>query len=125
MSRAMKPGGSLVNISSMNGIVGGAGVSAYRAGKFAIRGITRSAAPELATAQIRGNSVHPGAVSTPKIGSISTTPPTPTGWSRQCPSPATANPRKSPTSCSSSPATNRANRQTTTPRRAGSIHPRC
>ncbi|NDV10391.1 glucose 1-dehydrogenase [Rhodococcus sp. IEGM 248] len=66
-SRAMKPGGSIVNISSVNGIVGGAGVSAYSASKFAIRGITRSAAIELAPASIRVNSVHPGAVSTPMI----------------------------------------------------------
>ncbi|WP_027503217.1 glucose 1-dehydrogenase [Rhodococcus sp. UNC363MFTsu5.1] len=70
-SRAMKQGGSIVNISSVNGLVGGAGVSAYSASKFAIRGITRSAALELAAAKIRVNSVHPGAVSTPMIGNNS------------------------------------------------------
>lgn len=67
-SAAMGSGGSIVNISSVNGLVGGAGLSAYSASKFAIRGVTRCAAVELGRARIRVNSVHPGAVATPMIG---------------------------------------------------------
>lgn len=58
-------GGSIVNVSSIEGFVGAAGLSAYSASKFGIRGITRSAAQELGPASIRVNSVHPGGVLTP------------------------------------------------------------
>jgi 3alpha(or 20beta)-hydroxysteroid dehydrogenase len=57
-------GGSIVNISSIEGFAGAAGLSAYSASKFAIRGITRSAAQELGQFGIRVNSVHPGGVMT-------------------------------------------------------------
>jgi 3alpha(or 20beta)-hydroxysteroid dehydrogenase len=57
-------GGSIVNISSIEGIAGAAGLSAYSASKFGIRGLTRSAAQELGPAGIRVNSVHPGGVLT-------------------------------------------------------------
>ncbi|MGK8513009.1 SDR family NAD(P)-dependent oxidoreductase, partial [Nocardia asiatica] len=40
-------GGAVVNVSSVEGFVGAAGLSAYSASKFAIRGITKSAAREL------------------------------------------------------------------------------
>lgn len=59
--------GSIVNISSTNGIVSGAGTIAYTASKFATRGMTKAAALELASAGIRVNSVHPGAIATPMI----------------------------------------------------------
>jgi 3alpha(or 20beta)-hydroxysteroid dehydrogenase len=58
-------GGSIVNISSIEGFVGAAGLSAYAASKFGIRGVTKAAARELAQYGIRVNSVHPGAVATP------------------------------------------------------------
>lgn len=58
-------GGSIVNISSMNGIV--AGVVGYTDTKFAVRGMTKAAAIELAGYGIRVNSVHPGVISTPMI----------------------------------------------------------
>jgi 3alpha(or 20beta)-hydroxysteroid dehydrogenase len=57
-------GGSIVNISSIEGIAGAAGLSAYSASKFGIRGLTRSAAQELGPVGIRVNSVHPGGVLT-------------------------------------------------------------
>ncbi|MER6944658.1 glucose 1-dehydrogenase [Nonomuraea sp. NPDC000554] len=56
--------GSIVNISSIEGFIGAEGLSAYAASKFAIRGITKSAARELAPSKIRVNSVHPGAINT-------------------------------------------------------------
>lgn len=57
-------GGSIVNVSSIEGFVGAAGLSAYSASKFGVRGITRSAAQELGPLGIRVNSVHPGGVMT-------------------------------------------------------------
>lgn len=57
-------GGSIVNISSIEGFAGAAGLSAYSAAKFGIRGITRAAAQELGKYGIRVNSVHPGGVMT-------------------------------------------------------------
>jgi 3alpha(or 20beta)-hydroxysteroid dehydrogenase len=60
-------GGSIVNISSIEGMSGAADLSAYSASKFAIRGMTKSAARELGPLGIRVNSVHPGAVLTPMV----------------------------------------------------------
>ena len=57
-------GGSIVNISSIDGIVGMPAVSAYVASKFAVREMTKVAALELAPLGIRCNSVHPGYIDT-------------------------------------------------------------
>src|SRR6266566_4629855 len=57
-------GGSIVNISSIEGFTGAAGLSAYSASKFAVRGMTKAAARELGQFGIRVNSVHPGGVLT-------------------------------------------------------------
>jgi 3alpha(or 20beta)-hydroxysteroid dehydrogenase len=57
-------GGSIVNISSIEGFTGAAGLSAYSASKFAVRGMTKAAASELGPFGIRVNSVHPGGVLT-------------------------------------------------------------
>jgi 3alpha(or 20beta)-hydroxysteroid dehydrogenase len=57
-------GGSIVNISSVEGFTGAAGLTAYSASKFAIRGMTKAAAQELGPFGIRVNSVHPGGVLT-------------------------------------------------------------
>ncbi|HVM40341.1 MAG TPA: glucose 1-dehydrogenase [Acidimicrobiia bacterium] len=58
-------GGSIVNISSIEGIRGMKGVLPYTASKFAVTGMTKSVALEVAKYGIRVNSVHPGAVDTP------------------------------------------------------------
>jgi len=60
-------GGSIVNISSVEGLTGAAGLSAYSASKFAVRGMTKAAAGELGQFGIRVNSVHPGGVITSMI----------------------------------------------------------
>ncbi|GGO76933.1 glucose 1-dehydrogenase [Nonomuraea cavernae] len=59
--------GSIVNISSIEGFVGAEGLSAYAASKFGVRGVTKSAARELAQFKIRVNSVHPGAINTSMV----------------------------------------------------------
>lgn len=58
-------GGSIVNISSMNGLV--AGAIGYTDTKFAVRGMTKAAAINLAPMGIRVNSVHPGVIATPMV----------------------------------------------------------
>ncbi len=58
-------GGSIVNVSSVSGIEGTPGMVAYVASKFAIRGMTKTAALELGRLGIRVNSLHPGGVDTP------------------------------------------------------------
>ncbi|MFJ6698610.1 SDR family NAD(P)-dependent oxidoreductase [Streptomyces sp. NPDC091272] len=63
--------GSIVNISSTAGLVGIRGHAAYSSTKFALRGLTRSSALDLAPYRIRVNSVHPGAIDTPMIAATS------------------------------------------------------
>ncbi|KPN94692.1 SDR family NAD(P)-dependent oxidoreductase [Lysinibacillus sp. ZYM-1] len=58
-------GGSIVNISSIGGIVGMAGTSPYTAAKGALRVLSKSAAVEYGKENIRVNSVHPGIIVTP------------------------------------------------------------
>jgi 3alpha(or 20beta)-hydroxysteroid dehydrogenase len=60
-------GGSIVNISSGAGLRGSPQAFAYSATKWALRGMTKSAAMDLAKKKIRVNSVHPGPIETDMI----------------------------------------------------------
>lgn len=60
-------GGSIVNISSTAGLTGLPFVGAYGASKWAVRGLTKTAAIDLGHDGIRVNSVHPGGIDTPMI----------------------------------------------------------
>lgn len=60
-------GGSVINISSIGGLVGMAGTSPYTAAKGALRSLSKAAAVEYAKQNVRVNSVHPGIVVTPMI----------------------------------------------------------
>jgi NAD(P)-dependent dehydrogenase (short-subunit alcohol dehydrogenase family) len=69
--------GSIINVSSALGLVGMPLASTYVASKHAINGLTKSAALEVATQNIRINAVAPGGVDTPLLRS--TTAATPEG----------------------------------------------
>ena len=58
-------GGSIINISSIEGLRGAVMVHPYVASKWAVRGLTKSASLELGAHNIRVNSVHPGFIRTP------------------------------------------------------------
>jgi 3alpha(or 20beta)-hydroxysteroid dehydrogenase len=55
-------GGSIVNVTSVEGLAGMPWMTAYAASKFAIRGMTKVAAAELGMHGVRVNSVNPGAI---------------------------------------------------------------
>jgi 3alpha(or 20beta)-hydroxysteroid dehydrogenase len=60
-------GGAIVNISSTAGLRGSPGAIAYSATKWALRGMTKAAAIDLAPRNIRVNSIHPGPIDTPML----------------------------------------------------------
>ncbi|MFD3324721.1 glucose 1-dehydrogenase [Streptomyces sp. NPDC058701] len=63
-------GGSIVNISSAAGLTGLALTAGYGASKWAVRGLSKIGAVELAEARIRVNSVHPGMTLTPMTAPV-------------------------------------------------------
>lgn len=63
----MKSGGSIVNLSAVNGLVGIPGLAPYTAAKHGIIGLTQTAALEFACKGIRINAVAPGYVQTPRM----------------------------------------------------------
>ncbi|MCX5416193.1 SDR family NAD(P)-dependent oxidoreductase [Streptomyces sp. NBC_00059] len=66
--------GSIVNMSSIYGLVGGARIPLYHAAKGAVRLMTKADAATYATSNIRVNSVHPGSIETELSKSLSADP---------------------------------------------------
>lgn len=64
--------GSIINVSSIWGIAGAAGVAAYTASKGAVRLISKNAALSYVDDGIRVNSLHPGIIETPLIAAQET-----------------------------------------------------
>jgi cyclopentanol dehydrogenase len=64
-------GGSIVNISSIYGLIGSAGAAAYHGTKGAVRILSKVGAVHFAPDNIRVNSVHPGVIKTPMIDILS------------------------------------------------------
>jgi NAD(P)-dependent dehydrogenase (short-subunit alcohol dehydrogenase family) len=67
---AMKAaGGSIINLSSIEGLIGDPNLAAYNASKGGVRLLTKSAALSCAKAgyRIRVNSIHPGYIQTPMV----------------------------------------------------------
>jgi 3alpha(or 20beta)-hydroxysteroid dehydrogenase len=64
-------GGSIVNTSSALGVMGTPNLSAYVSSKYGVRGLTQTAALELARDGIRVNSIHPGYTRTPMNAEVS------------------------------------------------------
>jgi cyclopentanol dehydrogenase len=65
-------GGSIINISSIFGLIGSAGSSAYHGTKGAVRLLTKAAAVQYAPEKIRVNSIHPGVIQTPMLETVRT-----------------------------------------------------
>ena len=63
-------GGSIINISSIYGLIGSAGSAAYHGTKGAVRLLTKAAAVQYAPENIRVNSVHPGVIQTPMVEAL-------------------------------------------------------
>jgi 3alpha(or 20beta)-hydroxysteroid dehydrogenase len=67
-------GGSIINISSVDGLKGSNAVSAYSASKWGMRGLTKVSAMELGPRGVRVNSIHPGGIATPMTTRAGQTP---------------------------------------------------
>ncbi len=96
-------GGTVVNISSVDGLIGLKYLSAYCASKFAVVGMTRVAAMELGPDGIRVNAVCPGVIRTDMTKDLHEMQ---VKWlHRTCLCAGSARPTRPPPSRSSSPAT--------------------
>lgn len=60
-------GGSIINISSVSGVKSDPNFIAYTTTKWAVRGLTRAAARDLAPAKVRVNTIFPGVIDTPML----------------------------------------------------------
>jgi 3alpha(or 20beta)-hydroxysteroid dehydrogenase len=60
-------GGSIINISSLAGLRATKSMFAYATSKWAVRGMSKAAAQDLASFKIRVNSIHPGVIETPLL----------------------------------------------------------
>lgn len=67
MFKELGHGGKIINASSLSGCLGYPGFGAYSASKFAVRGLTQTAAQELAPLGITVNAYCPGATQTPML----------------------------------------------------------
>src|SRR5499433_2672124 len=63
-------GGSIINISSVAGLIGLPNIPAYQASKGAVRLLTKNAAIQYAKDKIRVNSIHPGRIETPMTANL-------------------------------------------------------
>jgi 3alpha(or 20beta)-hydroxysteroid dehydrogenase len=61
---AARGSGSIINVSSIAGLMGTPYLTAYAASKWAVRGMTKAVAKELAASGVRVNSLHPGQIDT-------------------------------------------------------------
>jgi NAD(P)-dependent dehydrogenase (short-subunit alcohol dehydrogenase family) len=77
--------GSIVNLSSIVGKIGFAGVSVYVASKHAVEGLTKSAALEAAPAGVRVNAVAPGPIDTAMLDRFAGTPENKAGFGASMP----------------------------------------
>ena len=66
----MTRGGSIINVSSLNGLAAQGGSAAYTSSKFALRGLTKAAALDLGPLGIRVNAILPGVIRTPMVAYI-------------------------------------------------------
>ncbi len=67
---AMPRGGSIINVSSLNGLAAQARTAAYTSSKFALRGLTKAAALDLGPLGIRVNAILPGVIRTPMVAPV-------------------------------------------------------